>query len=164
MFLEIWSMFFRFAPKKKLNGSPIFLLRWREHCFAPLMIHRWSISCAPWVELVSRYGSLRSAQSGGGTTRWTSSDLTWRRRSEVKARNQAKLTHWVFDYIIYDHKHTYFFQYDILFSVPVDNAPNPPPHYETMIELVRLFRKLHQIQKTQCQVKGLTICQKEAKC
>ena len=35
------------CSKKKLNGSPIFLLRWREHCFAPQMIHCWSSSCAP---------------------------------------------------------------------------------------------------------------------
>ena len=63
---------------------------------------------------------------------------------------------------LYDHRHTYFFHYDVLFSVPVDNAPSSPPRCETMIEPVTLLRELHQIQKTQCQVKGLTICQKEA--
>ena len=37
-----------FCSKKKMNGSPIVLLRWREQCFASLMIHCWSTSCASW--------------------------------------------------------------------------------------------------------------------
>ena len=57
----------------------------------------------------------------------------------------------------------FFFLPIVFFSVPVDNQPSSPPPYETMRELVRLPRKLDQIKKTQCQVKGLTICQKEVK-
>ena len=36
--LHLWEVYF------------LVLLRWREHCFAPLMIHCWSTSCAPWIE------------------------------------------------------------------------------------------------------------------
>ena len=35
------------SSKKKLIGSPNFLLRWREHCFHPLLIHCWSNFWAP---------------------------------------------------------------------------------------------------------------------
>ena len=48
MFLGIWTMFFLACSKNKLIGNPIFLLRCREHCFAPLMIRCWSTSHAPY--------------------------------------------------------------------------------------------------------------------
>ena len=36
--------------QKETEWQATFLLRWRENCFAPLMIHCWSTSCSPWKQ------------------------------------------------------------------------------------------------------------------